>query len=53
MEEFLLTDGAFEGEVALMFLHMVMHGVLIFLCGIANCADKLTISILLILNGHG
>jgi hypothetical protein len=53
LEKALLTDGALEGRLSLMTLHVVMHGVLILLYGLASAANKETLCILLIGVRHG
>ena len=53
LEKALLTDSALKGRLALMTLHMIVHGVLILLYGLASAANKETLCILLIGVCHG
>ena len=53
LEKALLTDGALEGRLSLMTLHVVMHGVLIFLYGLTDTTHKETLCILLVGVCHG
>ena len=53
MEKLLLTAGAFKGEMALVGLQMIVHGILIFLRGLADTAYKFSCRVLLVDIWHG
>jgi len=48
VEKLLLTGGTLKREMALMGLHVIMHGVLILLCGLADATYVVSCGILLI-----
>jgi hypothetical protein len=48
VEKLLLTGLALEREMTFVTLHMVVHRVLILLCGLADAAYKLSRGILLV-----
>jgi hypothetical protein len=53
VEELFLTRGALEREMALVFLHMVVHGVLLLLGDLTDWANEMTVRILLVFHRHG
>lgn len=53
LEKALLTDSALKGRLALVTLHMVVHGILILLHSLAGAANKETLCVLLICVRHG
>ena len=48
VEKLLLADLALKREMTFMLLQMIMHRILILLCGLANLADVLTGRVLLV-----
>jgi hypothetical protein len=53
MKKLLLADLALERKMALVALHMIVHRVLILLCGLADATYKLSSGILLVGICHG
>ena len=53
MEELFLTCGTLEGKMTLVFLHMVVHRVLLLLGHLADGTNEMTIRILLVFHRHG
>ena len=52
VEKLFLTCWALEREMALVFLHMVVHGVLLLLGHLADGANEMTIRVLLVFHSH-
>ena len=53
VKKLFLACRALKGEMALMLLHMIMHGILLLLRHLANGANEQAIGILLVFHRHG
>lgn len=52
VKKLLFTGRALKRKMAFVLLHMIMHGILVFLGHLADCANKLAGGILLIFHRH-
>lgn len=52
MEKLLFTCRAYEGKMALVLLHMIVHRILLLLDHVANGANEQSIRVLLVFHTH-